>query len=412
MHAVAIVLAASALTVDYGWEKTGDGQLEYIIQIEPPLLEVLRAGGTITSEIDPQVAQVRRFRVRVGRDPVPRELPSAAIDAAGARPIEMPNEPAYTTLDPLALEPSLNDESMEPSPPAWSAALGSEQGGSEQGGTEPGDGPSLDLAADMVTRSDRAIQQPDETGMLEAQFDLEPSDNPGPRPSGNDVTTAADGQFSPLRQWDQQPQGADDVNPLYDPTDRFGADASPVDADRDGPVAATPAAHDAHDAQTDPYAPDSMQRRARDSQDSVPRINRQTALPGQGDPFGGRREEQTVYDPSVQNAAADEDLNRRSNAHGLLARTGEQHPAADANPPQETYVEPGPTNSPQSESGRSDPATGVTTRRWLPFLLTLVALFASCGLNLYLGWITWDTYCRYQRLVSDMHRRKSAGATT
>ncbi len=34
--------------------------------------------------------------------------------------------------------------------------------------------------------------------------------------------------------------------------------------------------------------------------------------------------------------------------------------------------------------------------------LTLLTLFGSIGLNVYLGWIAWDTYNRYQDLVSDM----------
>ena len=369
MHAVAIVLAASALTVDYGWEKTGDGQLEYIIQIEPPLLEVLRAGGTITSEIDPQVAQVRRFRVRVGRDPVPRELPSTTIDAARARPIETPNEPAGMALDPLTLEPSSNDETMQPSPPAWSAAAGA-----ETGKTEPRDVPSLDLAPDLVNRTDQAIQQPDQARMLEAPFDLEPSNHPRPLHSDADVAAAADRQFSPLRPWDDETSGANDASRQVDNTDRFGTEASRVDVGSDVPPVATPAEHD--------------------------------------DPFGGRREEPTVYDPSVQNAAVGEDLYRRSDEQDLRDGTEAPLAVADANPTQETFVTPGLTNSPKSETTQSDPAPTITPRRWLPFLLTLLALFASCGLNFYLGWITWDTYCRYQRLVATMHRTKAPSGTT
>ncbi len=34
--------------------------------------------------------------------------------------------------------------------------------------------------------------------------------------------------------------------------------------------------------------------------------------------------------------------------------------------------------------------------------MTLLALFGSIGLNLYLGWIAWDTYVRYQDLVADI----------
>jgi hypothetical protein len=48
------------------------------------------------------------------------------------------------------------------------------------------------------------------------------------------------------------------------------------------------------------------------------------------------------------------------------------------------------------------------------YFLMLLALFGSVGLNLYLGWITWDTYNRYQDLVADMRptgpRRTSSSA--
>ena len=37
-------------------------------------------------------------------------------------------------------------------------------------------------------------------------------------------------------------------------------------------------------------------------------------------------------------------------------------------------------------------------------IMTLLALFASIGLNIYLGWIAYDTYNRYQDLVADMRR--------
>ncbi len=34
--------------------------------------------------------------------------------------------------------------------------------------------------------------------------------------------------------------------------------------------------------------------------------------------------------------------------------------------------------------------------------MTLLMLFGSIGLNLYLGWIAWDTYNRYQDMVADI----------
>ncbi len=74
MNALACVLATSitAAGVDYGWQPTNGGDLEYVIQIEPALLESLKSGQEITSEIPPELAGVRRFRIRVGSGPVPK----------------------------------------------------------------------------------------------------------------------------------------------------------------------------------------------------------------------------------------------------------------------------------------------------------------------------------------------------
>ena len=72
MNGVAVLVAAAVLGVDYGWQPTTDGQLEYIVQIEPVTLVALRGGQELISQIDPYVQGVRRFRVRVGTDMVPR----------------------------------------------------------------------------------------------------------------------------------------------------------------------------------------------------------------------------------------------------------------------------------------------------------------------------------------------------
>jgi hypothetical protein len=44
--------------------------------------------------------------------------------------------------------------------------------------------------------------------------------------------------------------------------------------------------------------------------------------------------------------------------------------------------------------------TRTANRREYP--LTILLLFASIGLNVYLSWIAIDTYNRYQDMVSDM----------
>lgn len=72
MNGLALLIATATLGLDYGWQPTTDGQLEYIIQIEPVTLVALRGGQELVSQIDPYVQGVRRFRIRVGGEMVPR----------------------------------------------------------------------------------------------------------------------------------------------------------------------------------------------------------------------------------------------------------------------------------------------------------------------------------------------------
>jgi hypothetical protein len=72
MNGLSLLLATLALSVDYGWQHTADGQLEYILQIEPVTLEALNEGREIESQVHPFVRPLRRFRIRVGTETLPR----------------------------------------------------------------------------------------------------------------------------------------------------------------------------------------------------------------------------------------------------------------------------------------------------------------------------------------------------
>ncbi len=95
MIANALVIIVAVYGVDVGWQPTGDGQLEYIIQVEPQLLEAMREGQAITSEILPEVRGVRRFRIVVGNDELPRigQTPDAAHV-----PLPFPSEAESTSI--------------------------------------------------------------------------------------------------------------------------------------------------------------------------------------------------------------------------------------------------------------------------------------------------------------------------
>ncbi len=92
MHA-AILLAAAALGIDFGWQPSDGGGLEYLIQIEPELLNALRAGEAIRSDLPPALRDVRSYRITVGRGELPQSaLPQAQPPAEQANPppIEQP----------------------------------------------------------------------------------------------------------------------------------------------------------------------------------------------------------------------------------------------------------------------------------------------------------------------------------
>jgi len=105
MHGLALLLAAASVGVDYGWQPTADGTMEYIIQIEPELLAALQKGEAIISEIHPDATGVRRFRIQIGSEPLPRiSKPSSPVP-----PLSQEAKPAREAVSPL--------ETLLPEPP-------------------------------------------------------------------------------------------------------------------------------------------------------------------------------------------------------------------------------------------------------------------------------------------------------
>lgn len=140
MSGLLFLVAAASIGIDYGWQPGDDGRLEYIIQIEPSLLGALKPGTVLSSEIHPDARGVRRFRVQVGTDELPRDCgmptsgqPPLGLDVSadsGEPPVESPTlleRPGSAdgaVLDYAEAEPAVSGDSgsSEPRPEDSSAA--------------------------------------------------------------------------------------------------------------------------------------------------------------------------------------------------------------------------------------------------------------------------------------------------
>jgi hypothetical protein len=97
MCATMLCLATVTLGVDYGWRPLPEGGMEYIIQIEPYMLDLLAKGEELSSDIPPNVRGVRSYRITVGTDELPREGATEREPAASPPPtLPRHEEPAPT----------------------------------------------------------------------------------------------------------------------------------------------------------------------------------------------------------------------------------------------------------------------------------------------------------------------------
>jgi len=118
VYAACLLISSAVLGVDFGYQPTDQGQLEYIIQIEPDAIEKLKAGEAIQVGLPPNVQRVQVFRVQVGDSELPKILPTSYEEPVRERTNElglMPTEsPKLTappeTPPPADTKPALGDE--------------------------------------------------------------------------------------------------------------------------------------------------------------------------------------------------------------------------------------------------------------------------------------------------------------
>jgi hypothetical protein len=123
MDAASILLVLFAAGVNFGWQPVDGGSdgYEYIVQVEPELLDVLRRGEQvpIESHVPPEVAPIRKVRITVGRGDVPRQAASGVTQTAyfageNGSPAAMPA--GTSAYDRYAVPSSGNPTGVSPPP--------------------------------------------------------------------------------------------------------------------------------------------------------------------------------------------------------------------------------------------------------------------------------------------------------
>ena len=67
-----VCMVSRAGAVDFGWQTLSGGGIEYIVQVEPQLIDSFRQEG-FTSEVPAGLRDIRRIRIEVGNERLPNQ---------------------------------------------------------------------------------------------------------------------------------------------------------------------------------------------------------------------------------------------------------------------------------------------------------------------------------------------------
>jgi hypothetical protein len=71
---VCLSFAVTAQAVHMGWQMLPDGGIEYLVQVEPDLLDsFIRDGGCASSDLPPTLRDIRSIRILVGNEKLPNQ---------------------------------------------------------------------------------------------------------------------------------------------------------------------------------------------------------------------------------------------------------------------------------------------------------------------------------------------------
>lgn len=80
MTGIIVCLSTALMGVDFGWQPVAGGGIEYIIQIEPNMLERLKDGQDVFSDLPPRARNIRGYRITVGTARLPHHGQPPPLD--------------------------------------------------------------------------------------------------------------------------------------------------------------------------------------------------------------------------------------------------------------------------------------------------------------------------------------------
>ncbi|MGM0488622.1 MAG: hypothetical protein ACQESR_17935 [Planctomycetota bacterium] len=462
MNGIVVLVSLAAIGIDYGWQPLPDGQLEYIVQIEPGLLEELKSGEEIVSEILPEARNVRRFRIRVGTGEVPRvghgggdtaprnpapensRGTSGNTSAAGEFSV-LPSQPHSDSSPPPSGEESRGNFGPEgflnlpPPPPLLgpdgkNSVLVPRGGGSKEpkpraGGSEdilPPDVSGGGAGGSASDRSDPA--EPEETsdssssdsaaGQSEQPSGGGSEDILPPDVSGGGTGGSASGRSDPA-----EPEGTSDssssdstagqseersgsTGSLNPP--QFGGSVYPPATGRDSPpsegsggMVLPPNSESASDRPGEGTSRSSDQNPVRPVREPNPDSEFPNPIRfGESGVKAPGANSKATHGPDPAPSAS----RQKPSSGEKERRNGREELVANAN---ETEPKDDSEAAAFKPSMDKETAEKLESKPWTPLVLTSLALFASLAANAYLGWVALGIYRRYRDIVSQLHQTQT-----
>lgn len=406
MNAFALLVVTATLGVDYGWHRGNDGEWEYIIQIEPALVDTLSKGQALVSQMPPELRGVRRFRIQIGQGEVPRDqLPAGGIlGADGLRPAEgagawgaqpYPADPGGLTsrnLDWLRQNP-IHLDPLENSFLAGGRGAGSEFGREplrppQRYPADPWNRPGTNFGVGTTAGWNSGVALPPQGGFGDSGPAQGTPGGIGPEPLPYESYNRRGSELA----WNSP------APRMGLPSPRAGGawgQAGGIDApELDGHPGdfALPERPQLEYGRQDP-AGDARRFRLNDGNSPAGR-GFNTGLPAPPGTRSGRSPSVSLNLPERGRLPGDTydasaDLRRTTGAPDLPATGGKGRGAAHA-------------EITQNGVQRSAAATTANDKIWWPLTTTVLLLFGSLGGNIYLGWLAMDFYRRYRECAWEL----------